>query len=303
MPSWNEVLEEIKDCKRIDALDYVRRNYLKELNKKTGRNVIAYYSGWLQKPGINNSSISDEDKNGFMAVVHGLDRSKGLDLFLHTPGGDIAATESIVDYLRKMFGTDIRAIVPQLAMSAGTMIACACKEIIMGKQSNLGPIDPQFNGIPVHGVIDEFNRAIEAIKNDPASIPIWQTIVSKYHPTFIGECEQAIDWSKQIVQSWLETGMFQGDPAATEKSIAIVDGLNNHRDTKSHARHIHMDECKNFGLKVVPLETYEKEKDFQDIVLTIHHAYMHTFSQSSAFKIIENHQEIAMIQQQVPQRN
>ena len=42
-----------------------------------------------------------------------------------------------------MFGTDIRAIVPQLALSAGTMVALACKEIIMGKHSSLGPIDPQ----------------------------------------------------------------------------------------------------------------------------------------------------------------
>jgi ClpP class serine protease len=75
-----------------------------------------------------------------------MDRSKGLDLILHTPGGDMAATESLVDYLRQMFGKDIRAIVPQIAMSGGTMIALAWKEILMGKHSNLGPIDPQFSG-------------------------------------------------------------------------------------------------------------------------------------------------------------
>uniref|UniRef100_UPI003222108E SDH family Clp fold serine proteinase n=1 Tax=Acetoanaerobium noterae TaxID=745369 RepID=UPI003222108E len=160
MPSWNAILEEIQQSKRIDALDYVRRSYLKKLNVITGRNVIAYYSGWLQKPGTNNSSILDDDKNGFMTVIHNMDRNKGLDLILHTPGGDTAATESIVDYLRRMFNTDIRVIVPQLAMSAGTMIACASKEIIMGKQSSLGPIDPQFNGIPAHGVIEEFEKAL-----------------------------------------------------------------------------------------------------------------------------------------------
>ena len=80
-----------------------------------------------------------------MTVIHQLDRDKGLDLILHTPGGDTAATESIVDYLHNMFGNNIRAIVPQLAMSAGTMIACSCKEIIMGLQSSLGPIDPQLD--------------------------------------------------------------------------------------------------------------------------------------------------------------
>ena len=36
-------------------------------------------------------------------------------------------------------------------------------------------------------------------------------------------------------------------------------------------------------------------KDFQDCVLTVHHAYMHTFSNSNAIKIIENHNGSAMI--------
>jgi ClpP class serine protease len=98
------------------------------------------------------SQINDEDKNGFMMAIHHLDRSKGLDLLLHTPGGDLAATESLVDFLRRMFGTDIRAIVPQIAMSAGTMLACSCREIVMSKHSSIGPIDPHLRGIPAVGV-------------------------------------------------------------------------------------------------------------------------------------------------------
>lgn len=39
-----------------------------------------------------------------MSVVRGLDKSKGLDLFLHTPGGDVGATESLIDYLFDSFG-------------------------------------------------------------------------------------------------------------------------------------------------------------------------------------------------------
>lgn len=77
-----------------------------------------------------------------MTCIHGMDCSKGLDLVLHTPGDSPAAAEAIVNCLRAKFGNDIRVIVPQLAMSAGTMIACSAKQIIMGKQSSLGPIDP-----------------------------------------------------------------------------------------------------------------------------------------------------------------
>ncbi len=87
MPNWNQVLIEIQKLQRPDALDYVRRRYLKNLHTHTGRNVIAYYSGWLQKPGKNDPSLNDNDKNGFMTTIHKLDRSKGLDIILHTPGG------------------------------------------------------------------------------------------------------------------------------------------------------------------------------------------------------------------------
>lgn len=299
MPNWNAVLDEIAKCgaTRNDALDVVRRKYLKSLAKKTGRNVIAYYSGWLQKPGMSNVDINDGDKNGFMACVHGMDRSLGLDLLLHTPGGDIAATESIVHYLRQMFGTDIRVIIPQLAMSAGTMIACAAKEIVMGKQSNIGPIDPHFGGIPAHGVLAEFQQAIKEIKADPGSIPIWQVVVSKYHPTFIGECQHAVDLSNQVVADWLVTGMFSDEPnekIARKKARAITSKLNNHRDTKSHARHIHIDEARSLGLKVSQIET-DFDSVFQDLVLTTHHAFMHTLAQSAAIKIIENQNRNAVV--------
>lgn len=171
MPNWGEVLSEIQGTRVDNPLDLVRRKYLKIMHEYTGRNIIAYYSGFLQKPG-GSVSVDDNDKNAFMQTVYGLDKSKGLDLILHTPGGNTAATESIVDYLRKMFGNDIRAFVPQIAMSAGTMIALSCKEIIMGKQSNIGPIDPQFGGMSCAGVIEEFNNAVNEIKKDSAAIPV-----------------------------------------------------------------------------------------------------------------------------------
>lgn len=297
MPSWGQVLQELQSSPV--PLDVVRRKYLKALHTKTGRNVIAYYSGWLRQPNVFGTQITDDDKNGFMATIHGLDRSLGLDLILHTPGGETAATESIVDYLRKMFGTNIRAIVPQLAMSAGTMIACASREILMGKPSNLGPIDPQFGGIPAHGVILEFEAALAAIKKDKDSIPLWQTIVGKYHPTFLGECQYAIDWSKEIVNKWLETGMFAGDPKAKEKAKKIVDDLSDHNTTKTHSRHISIDDCKKLGLKIIDIET---DQPLQDLVLTVHHCYIHTFANSIAIKIIENQNGAAVISQATPPR-
>lgn len=299
MPNWGEVLTEIQEARIDNPLDVVRRKYLAIMNKYTDRNVIAYYSGFLQKP-EENVSIDDNDKNAFMQTVYGLDKSKGLDLILHTPGGNIAATESIVTYLKSMFKNDIRVFIPQMAMSCGTMIALSAKEIVMGKQSNIGPIDPQFGGMSCAGVIEEFNNALEEIKNDPASVQLWQVIISKYHPTFLGDCQKAIDWSNDMVKNWLKSNMLSENENPDANAEKIVNSLGSHEETYTHSKHIHIEKCKELGINVKSLEEFDKiDKDgckgLQDCVLTIHHTYMHTFSNSDAVKIIENHLGNAMI--------
>mgnify|MGYP000997416419 FL=1 len=61
MPTWNEILESIRTHNPHDVL---RNDLLKIISKHTGRNVMVYYSGWLQKPKVGaNYSISDEDMN------------------------------------------------------------------------------------------------------------------------------------------------------------------------------------------------------------------------------------------------
>lgn len=290
MPDWNDLLAEIKAAGSTH--DIVRRKYLEQLHEITGRNVIIYYSGWLQKPGLEGVSINDDDKIGLMTTIHGLDRKKGLDLILHTPGGETAATESIVEYLRKMFDINIRAVIPQLAMSAGTMIACACKSILMGKQSSLGPIDPQFKGLPAHGVVEEFNQAYKECKADQLKIPLWQPVIAKYNPTLIGECQKAITWSEEMVKDWLITGMLKGKKNKEAKADEIIKELGDHALTKSHARHLSASKCKTIGLTI---ENMEKDQKLQDAILTLHHACIHTLSSTDAFKIIENHEGKAYI--------
>jgi Serine dehydrogenase proteinase len=291
MGSWHDILTEIKE--KGSTQDVVRRGYLRRLHRLTGRNVIVYYSGWLQKPDMAGTQVNDADKNGLMTVIHKMDRRKGLDLILHTPGGETAATESLVDYLRAMFGSNMRAFVPQLAMSAGTMIACACREVIMGQHSSLGPIDPQLGRLPAHGIVEEFKRAFAEIKADPTKAAVWQPIIAKYHPTLIGECEKSIQWSEEMARVWLISGMFDGEVDAVEKAERVVRELGDHALTKSHGRHLSASKCKAIGLKVSLLEDDQR---LQEAVLSVHHACIHTLGSTGAFKIIENHRGVAFIQ-------
>ena len=43
------------------------------------------------------------------------------------------------------------------------------------------------------------------------------------------------------------------------------------------------------------IELLEQDPDLQDLVLTVHHCYMHTLNNTPAFKIIENHKERAFM--------
>ena len=298
MADWTGILDELQ--KSRGDFDGIRRKYLKRLNALTKRNAIAYYSGWLQKPNVSNLGINDLDKNAFMATIKGLDRSKGLDLVLHTPGGDVAATESIIDYLTTMF-EDIRVIVPQLAMSGGTMIACSANRILMGKHSSLGPIDPQFmtpyGQIAAHGLLEEFGQAYKEIKEDQAKVFVWQPIISKYAPTMIGECQKAMAWAETIVRDRLAARMLASiadNALRTAEINRIVESLGNHSVSLSHARHLSFAKCKEIGLVVDPLEDNQA---LQETVLSVHHAMMHTLAGTYASKIVENHKGSAYIQQ------
>jgi Serine dehydrogenase proteinase len=293
VPNWSELLREISTIG--SPFDVLRRKYIGELSKYTKRNVICYYSGFLQKPELGAATaVNDTDKNGFMTAINGLDTSKGLDLLLHTPGGDTAATESLVDYLWSKFADDIRCFVPQMAMSAGTMIACSTKEIWMGKQSSLGPIDPQFGPMPAHGVLEEFKRAYDEIVNDPRTIPVWQPIIAKYNPAFLGECQKAIDWSTSLVDGWLKRNMLANEPDRDTIAKKVMHELADHAVSLAHNRHLSAQKCKEIGLKVYDLESDQK---LQDKVLSVHHVFFQTLSSTPAFKIIENQNGAAFILQ------
>jgi len=302
MSSFQEIANDIQGRRNLTPTDVVRHEHLKNLHKITNRNIVVYYSGWLLEDSYNpHTDINDFDMNGFMTVLYKLDKSKGLDLFLHTPGGSLEATEAIGVYLKKVFHNDIRVIVPHLAMSGGTLIAFAAKEIFMGAHSSLGPIDPHFAGRPAHGVLEEFRQAIEAVKEDPATIEVWKHIISQYKPTFIGECQNAMDCAHDIARSWLADGMFADVADDGEKKTridAIVTAFGDHTVSKTHGRHLMIDRCKQLGLNVTAIE---ENANLQDAILSVHHACTYTLMNPVIKKFIENHngQTHAMISQPI----
>lgn len=311
MPIWSDILKELAEATpqgEPRAFDVVRRRYLAQLHKHSERNVILYASAWLQKQDVTPGfvSIVDEDIQALMEVVYGLDGTD-LDLVLHSPGGSPEAAEAVVSYLRSRF-SHIRVIVPQLAMSAATMIACAADEIVLGKHSFLGPTDPQIlletqlgkRLAPAQAILDQFGQARRECE-DSSRLAAWLPMLSQYGPDLLVRCEAALAMSKELVKTWLQTYMFREENDSSQRAESIAEWLADHKGFGSHSRHLSRSQLEEKGLVVVPLEN---DETLQDLGLSVFHATTHTFAATPAVKIVENHMGRAFIKHQaIPMQN
>ena len=266
----------------------MRMKKMREVCEVTNRNLICYISAWLQASTSNPEfQINDNDMNGLMNAVSEIkNKELGVDIMLHTPGGIVTATESIVNYLRKVFNMNIRVIVPHMAMSAGTMIACSSKEILMGKESSLGPIDPQYHNVPAQGVLKEFERAICETVSDPNKSLIWKEIIQQYRPTFVGECENVVKMSYDLVKGWLLDCMLYKENNKETIVESILSELASHDASKVHDRHYDFLKCKQLGLNVTALEN---DQTLQDKVLSLYHCYLLSiYKLPNSIKFIES---------------
>lgn len=258
--------------------------HVKEYYQHTGRNCILYYSNFLTSDS-EETYIDFSDKLGYMTMTEELDKTKGLDLILHTPGGSVAATESIIDYLHASFGNNIRAVIPEIAMSAGTMIACSSKEILMANHSSLGPVDPQILDFAAKNLKKELNQAKAEMIAEPETIPYWSILLQEYPVNIAVECENLIEWSENILEKSLKYSMF---PDSNEEIDKIKKELITGDEIKFHGQNFSIEKCHEIGLNVKNLE---KDEKLHKIVLSIHYAIMNYFSLKNSAKIFLNQNE------------
>jgi len=290
MPSWGEILQELQaGAQQTGTPDFdgVRRKYLNKLYDLTGRSTVLYAADMF---GANTgqSGMSLQDMQGLMEVFRDLP-GPNLDLILHSSGGQAEAADALVRYMRSKF-VHVRIFVPLAAMSAATMWAMAADEIIMGKHSQLGPIDPQVmlptGMMPVGALLEQFEEVSQQLAAQPEKIPAWVPTLQQYSPGLLNVCQSAAKLAEQIVAQWLETYMLAPDTDRRRKATGIAAWLADDKTHLSHSRAITRDELRAHGVVVRDLEA---NQDLQDAVLSVHHAVMHTLTNPSVVKIVENH--------------
>lgn len=293
MAAWTELVEEFgqqPDDESRKTWLYTKLNeVLGQISaKRGGKNVLYYSSAFLQKPQVPayQTQLTYEEINGFMSCMYGMTWDRGLSLLLHTPGGMTNAAETVVQYLHSKF-SDIEVIVPAFAMSAGTMISLSANRILMGRQSQLGPIDPQLSmggrSVSARAVVDQFEKAKSEIIENQMLAHAWAPILQSLGPSLLVEAQNALDYGERMVANWLESRMFAGQHNARINAAKTAKHFNDATNHKSHGRRINRDEARQNGVVV---EDLEDDQELQDAVLTAYHLGTILYEQTPAVKLI-----------------
>jgi hypothetical protein len=172
------------------------------------------------------------------------------------------------------------------------MWALSANRIVMGKHSQLGPIDPQIlrpqegRYVPARAIVEQFERAKRECAEDPRYLGAWLPILQQYGTSIIEECEAAEKLGRGLVAEWLESYMFAEEDNAKDRATAAANFFADYSIHQSHALGIDRSQAaKQGGLKI---EHLEDDQALQDAVLSVHHATMHTFA-GPGVKIVENH--------------
>lgn len=218
-PPWQSPKYWVKEKDR-----YLRQLLIGDIESATGRPLVVFFSQLDQE-------INHTDPDDLSEILLGIGDSKTADVLIQTPGGNVDATEKIISLLKHRLADGYRVIVPSWAKSAGTIIALSSNTIILGLNSELGPIDPQWrtpNG----------NIPCEVLAADPQQ---------PFHVRQMADL--TVQRNRQLATDLLKNGMMQGK---TDAEIAdVISKISTSNSYKSHGAVIDYDEAKHkLGLSV-----------------------------------------------------
>lgn len=264
----SSLLDKMEDGREFESLlnyQYENLNFLTEIRRSISeieniRKVpLVCYIANVVKPRNVPVSIDDSDDLPFNEMIASLPKEiEEIDIAIVIPGGLAHQVAKFVNALRPRF-EKVNFIILNKAMSAGTIFALSGDEIVMTKQSQIGPIDPQVrnrNGefVPAQSIltlIEEIKkRGEEAIKK--GNQPAWTDlqILRGIDPKSIGNAMSASNYSIQLVEEYLNNFKFKiwekhssnGRPVTPEekkkRANVIASLLCNHSEWKNHGHAI-----------------------------------------------------------------
>ena len=239
---FSQVMQEYKPDP--NTLVKKRQEILKELGNKLGAPVVAYIANTTHPI----SAMMQPDVDAVMDFVKVASRnSKEVYLILESSGGDGNVAEKLLHVFREVFTKSFSVIVPNLAKSAATMLSIGADKIIMGTNSELGPIDPQIavtlpsgqsQYVPAKSITGTLTKIKEEIEKNEKLATMYYPVLQQIRPETIKFCEDAISFSTSFAKRWLKEGAMKGkskiDIEKTAGELTTGDRFNMHGSVINH---------------------------------------------------------------------
>ncbi|BBO22586.1 MAG: ATP-dependent Clp protease proteolytic subunit [Fimbriimonadaceae bacterium] len=171
--------------------------------------------------------------NEFRNFVEHLAQSKKprLAMLIKTGGGSAQAAEKMVEIMRHHY-KEVWFVVPDFAMSAGTILVLSGDKVWMDYSSSLGPVDPQVlvtiqgnqQYVPALGHLDKVAELIEKSRQGTLTNAEF-AILRDQNLAVLRSYEQARDLSINLLEEWLVKFKFKTwakhrtDPAKVGKKV------------------------------------------------------------------------------------
>lgn len=239
-----------KSVKEFDSkVHQIAREGIEKIEKLLNADAIFFY-------GLIYPSLEKEFRDFIEALKAEGSGRKRLVVVLNSLGGSTETVEKLVHIVRYHY-KEVYFIIPDEAMSAGTIFALSGDKIYMDYTSSLGPIDPQVhNGkewVPALGYLDQVENMIaKSAANILTDAEL--VILQNLDLAMLSRYEQAKNLTVTLLKQWLVEYKFrhwtkhQTDPLKKGKNVTkkekeeqaekIANLLSNNKLWHSHGRKI-----------------------------------------------------------------
>jgi len=191
--------------------------------------------------------------NIFEDLIYDADPNQDLHLLLWTPGGDGETAVRLVRSAQERC-KELTVIIPDLAKSAGTILALGAHHILMGPTSDLGPIDPQFQVGPTGGLVSakDIIAAVEAaetaVQTKPETYALHSALLADVTALMVQQARSALARSGDVMREALTSNPSRSEADVTEMCEKLREPL---IDTpKSHGAILGEKDADKMGLPI-----------------------------------------------------
>lgn len=246
------------------------------------------------------TKMATEAQPFFYDALLNIGKSKSIDLFLYTSGGQTDSVWPLVSIIRE-FGEKFNVLVPYKAHSAGTLVCLGADTIVLGKASELSPVDPstgnQFN--PIDEINKLSRRAISveevtsyfALAKNPSKDNqegengidknlAFKILAESVHPLALGNVNRSYMQIRQLAKRLLCLHLKPKELDRDKEVERIVNALT--KDRYAHSDVLNRNEAKDlFGEEMVKIPSEEEEA----LIWQLHKDYEKSIKMNTQFLI------------------